>query len=130
MPAGDRSRRWFPELVSELQASWRPERTWDAILALRSQLQRRLEDILVSRGIKPARVRCFHCGHVGPGAAPVLTVRAVLLALGRFGIESASAVQRLDKAWSKHRALQELDKVGERVEPHALAPHVHSGEVP
>mgnify|MGYP001617483957 CR=1 FL=1 len=126
MPAGDRSRTWFPELVSDLRACWRPELTWEAIIALRGQLQRRLEDVLVSRGIKPARVRCFHCGHVGPGAPPDLTVRAVLLALQRFGIESEDAVRRLDKAWGKHRALQQLDRRGQRVEPGAPAPHVHA----
>lgn len=130
MRPGDRSRTWFPELVGELRAAWRPGITWEAVIALRSQLQRTLEDTLVSRGIKPARVRCFHCGHVGPGAPPVITVRAVLLALQRFGIESEDPVRKLDKAWAKHRAVQQLDMRGQRVEPGAAAPpgHMHAAE--
>ena len=126
MPAGDRSRTWFPELVDELRAAWRPELTWDAIVGLRERLQGQLEGILVSRQITPARVRCFHCGHVGPGAPPVLTVRAVLLALQRFGIESEATVRMLDKAWAKHRKLQQLDTHGRRVESRPLAPHSHT----
>jgi hypothetical protein len=132
MRPGDRSRTWFPELVSDLRASWRPDLTWDEIIALRSQLQRRLVDTLVSQGITPARVRCSHCGHVGPGAPPVITVRAVLLALKRFAIESEDAVRKLDKAWAKHRSLHQLDMLGQRVEAHPLAAHrdshVHAEE--
>ena len=132
MPAGDRSRTWFPELVSELRASWRPNLPWDAIIGLRSRLQEKLDGILKWRGITPARVRCFHCGHVGPGASPVITVRAVLLALQRFGIESEAAVRKLDKEWATHRALQQLDMRGQRVEPRPPTPdghvHAHSAE--
>jgi hypothetical protein len=125
MPAGDRSRTWFPEMATELRASWRSELTWDAVIDLRNQLQRQLERILRSRSIVPARVRCSHCGHVGPGAAPVLSVRAVLFALGRFNIESKDVVRERDKAWTKHRALQQLDARGERIDPQAPAPHPH-----
>jgi hypothetical protein len=52
-------------------------------------------------------------------------VRAVLLALHRFGIESEDAVRKLDKAWTKHRKLQQLDMRGQRVEPRPSVPHVH-----
>ena len=87
MPAGERSQTWFPELVAALHQSWRPDPTWEAVIDLRDQLQRSLEHILTSRGIKPATVRCSHCGQVAPGTPPAISVRAVLLALRRFGIE-------------------------------------------
>jgi hypothetical protein len=64
MPAGERSQTWFPEPVAALRQSWRPDPTWEAVIDLRDQLQRSLEHILTSRGIKPATVRCSHCGHV------------------------------------------------------------------
>lgn len=132
MPAGDRSRTWFPEMATELRASWRSDLSWDAVIDLRNQLQRQLEHILSSRSIVPARVRCSHCGHVGPGAAPVLSVRAVLFALGRFNIESKDVVGERDKAWAKHRALQQLDARGQRIDPQAPAPypHFHNPEAP
>ena len=67
MPAGERSQTWFPELVAELRESWRAGLAWQAIIDLRGELQRSLDGILSSRGIKPATVRCSYCGHVGPG---------------------------------------------------------------
>lgn len=87
MPSGERSQTWFPEVVTELRQSWQPELPWDAVIALRDQLQDRLDYILRSRGIKQAVVRC-RCGHVGPGRDPRISVRAMLLALRRFSIES------------------------------------------
>jgi hypothetical protein len=128
MPSGERSQTWFPELVAELRQSWRPDLTWEAVISLRDQLQRRLEHLLSTRGIKPAAVRCMHCGHVGPGAPPALSVRAVLLALRRFGIEHEDRVRQLDKGWSRHRALLHLDLYGRGPTSQAGSPHSHSGE--
>jgi hypothetical protein len=33
--------------------------------------------------------QCMHCGHVGVGAEPRVSVRAMILSLGRFGIAPA-----------------------------------------
>jgi len=52
MPAGERSQTWFPELVAGLRQSWRPDPTWETVIDLRDQLQRSLDHILTSRGIK------------------------------------------------------------------------------
>ena len=60
MASGDSGRTWFPELVDELRASWRPDLSWAAIIDLRDRLQAMVEEIIVTRGIKRARVRCFH----------------------------------------------------------------------
>jgi hypothetical protein len=126
MPAGGRSQIWFPELVAELRHAWRPDLTWEAVIHLRDQLQRGLEHILRSRGIKPATVRCVHCGHVGPGASPAISVRSLLLALRRFGIEAEARVRQLDREWSRHRALLRLDRYGRAPGSGAAALHRHS----
>jgi len=128
MPRGERSQTWFPELVAELRQSWRTDSTWEAVVDLRDQLQRRLEHILSSRGIRPATVRCLHCGHVGPGTSPAISVRAVLLALRRFGIEPEDRVRQLDKEWSRHRALLQLDLYGRGRESGAPPLHGHIEE--
>lgn len=126
MPAGERSQVWFPELVTELRQAWRTDATWEAVIDLRDRLQRRLEDVLGSRGIKPATVRCADCGHVGPGAPPAISVRALLLALQRFGIEPQDRVRRLEKEWSRHRALHRLDLYGRRPEGGAAGVPIQS----
>jgi hypothetical protein len=128
MPRGERSQTWFPELVAELRQSWRTDPTWEAVVNLRDQLQRRLEHILSSRGIRPATVRCLHCGHVGLGTPPAISVRAVLLALRRFGIEPEDRVRQLDKEWSRHRALLQLDLYGRGRESGAAPLHGHIEE--
>ena len=128
MPRGERSQTWFPELVAALRQSWRPDPTWEAVIDLRDQLQRSLEHILTSRGIKPATVRCSHCGHVGQGTPPAISVRAVLLALRRFGIEPEDRVRQLDKEWSRHRALLRLDLYGRGPARAAAALHRYREE--
>jgi hypothetical protein len=128
MPRGERSQTWFPELVAELRQSWRTDPTWEAVIDLRDQLQRRLEHILGSRGIRPATVRCLHCGHVGPGTPPAISVRALLLALRRFGIEPEDRARLLDAEWSRHRALLLLDHYGRGPISGATVPHGHSDE--
>ena len=126
MPAGEKSQTWFPELVAELRRSWRTDLTWDAVIDLRDRLQHSLERILSSRGIEPATVRCLHCGHVGPGSSPAISVRALLLALRRFGIETEDRVRQLAKEWSRHRALHRLDLYGGAPESRARGVHGHS----
>ena len=128
MPAGERSQTWFPELVAELRQSWRPDPTWEAVVTLRDQLQRSLERILTSRGVKPATVRCSHCGHVAPGMPPAISVCALLLALRRFGIEPEDRVRQLDKEWSRYRALLRLDLYGQTRKSGAEALHRHCEE--
>jgi hypothetical protein len=125
MPQGERSQTWFPELVTELRQSWPRDPTWEAVIDLRHRLQRSLEHILSSRAITPATVRCLHCGHVGPGSPPAISVRALLLALRRFGIEPEDRVRQLDKEWSRHRALLRLDLYGRGPESRAVALHSH-----
>ena len=47
MPRGEKSQTWFCELVAELRQSWGTDPTWEAVIDLRDQLQRRLEHILI-----------------------------------------------------------------------------------
>jgi len=105
MPAGDRQRTWFPEMVEALRVEWRADMPWSDLIALRDRLDEMLQHIRHSRHITPARTSslCPCCG--GPmvqGAASV-SVRATILALARFGIAPDSEVKLLEKRWSMHR---------------------------
>jgi len=95
MPAGDRQRTWFPEMVEALRAEWRAEMSWDDVIALRDRLDRMLQQIRHTRHITLARTStvCSCCG--GPmvqGSASV-SVRAAILALGRFRIAPPAEVK-------------------------------------
>ena len=114
MPPGERHQVWYPELVARLRAEWRSDLSWDAIVALRGQLQAYLERYRAQRGIVPAEFRCPHCGTTAPGAPPVISVRALLLAVGRFEIDTREVVRRLERAWAAYRVQQGLNLVGSR----------------
>jgi hypothetical protein len=86
MPAGDAQRTWFPEMVETLRTRWRAGQPLDEVIALRDQLDAMLHQIRAERHIHPPVVRCPKCGHVGQAAEPEVSVRAMILSLGRFGI--------------------------------------------
>jgi len=101
MPAGDRQRTWFPAMVETLRAGWRARMSWDDLIALCDRLDSVLQHIRHSRNIAPATTSmlCPCCG--GPmvqGAASV-SVRATIVALGRFGIAPEAEVKLLEKRW-------------------------------
>ena len=112
MPSGERSQVWYPELVGILRTAWRADLSWDALIRLRDRLQAELEALRNRRGIEPPVIRCRCCGAVGPAKQPTISVRALLLAVGRFGIDSKDVVQRLERAWARHRAQNGLDLFG------------------
>jgi hypothetical protein len=112
MPAGERSQVWYPELVRVLRREWRSDLSWEATVELRDQLQSQLEDLRRRRGIFPPVIRCPSCGAMGPAAPPSISVRAMLLAVGRFGIELTEAVRQLERDWARHRAQHDLNLTG------------------
>ncbi|MHB2020289.1 MAG: hypothetical protein ACYCW6_25415 [Candidatus Xenobia bacterium] len=85
---------------------------WEDVISLRDRLQALLDGIRSSRGIQSPVIKCPHCGHRGPAAAPKVSVRAVLLALKRFDIESDEIVRKLEKNWARQRAEHGLDLYG------------------
>jgi hypothetical protein len=116
MPAGDRQRTWFPEMVETLRAGWRAQMSWEDLIALCNRLDSMLQHIRHSRNIKPATTSmlCPCCG--GPmvqGAASV-SVRATILALGRFVIAPEAEVKLLEKRWKKYRESTGYDRHGKQ----------------
>jgi hypothetical protein len=99
-------------MIEELRASWDSGMSCEQMIALRDRLQEMLEGILTSRNIVPATMRCPCCGTEGPGGPPVVSVRAMLLSLRRFEIESPEAVRSLEKLWADYRKAHDLDLYG------------------
>jgi hypothetical protein len=52
----------------------------------------------------------------GEAAEPDVSVRAVTLSLGRFGIASADEVKTIEKRWAGYRKMKGLDLYGKTAE--------------
>ena len=86
MAAGDAQRVWFPEMIESLRSRWRQGLSFEAIVKLRDDLDAMLQRIRSERHIRPPVFKCPKCGHVGEGAEPHVSVRAMILSVIRFGI--------------------------------------------
>jgi len=113
MPTGERSQVWHPSVVALLRAGWHSGITLPEIIALRRILQAELTDYRSRRGILPPAFRCWKCGSVTSGKPPLISVRALLLALRRFGIESTDQVRVREREWKRYRAAHGLDRYGQ-----------------
>jgi hypothetical protein len=96
MAPGDAQRVWFPEMVETLRSQWHHGISFEATIELRDGLDAMLQQIRSDRHIRTPVFRCPHCGHVGEGAQPHVSVRAMLLSLVRFGIADAEQIKTLE----------------------------------
>jgi hypothetical protein len=112
MPAGDRHRTWFPEMIEILRARWHVSLSCRDLIELRDELDAVLHHIRDERHIRPPVIRCPRCGHVGEAADPDVTVRAMILSLGRFDITSPEQVKALEKRWAAYQRQNGLDLYG------------------
>ena len=112
MAAGDASRTWFSEMVEALRREWKPEMPWEQVITLRDRLDAMLQEIRSSRQIRPPTMWCPVCKQRTQQAEPSVSVRAIIFALGRFGIAPPAEVKSLEKRWAKYRKDNRLDRNG------------------
>ena len=113
MASGDAQRVWFPELIAIVKQAGAPTMSMEALLRLRDRLEATLQTIRQTRQILPAMMWCPHCQARHRAAPPSVSVRATILALGRFTSATASEVQTLEKQWNSYRKQQQLDRHGQ-----------------
>ena len=116
MASGDAQRVWFQEMIGRLRSQWHQGMSLDAIVELRDDLDAMLQRIRSERRIRSAVFRCSRCGYVGEGADPHVSVRAMILSLGRFGIATADQTRALEKAWAAKRKESGLDLYGKEIQ--------------
>jgi hypothetical protein len=112
MPSGDAQRVWFPEMIEALRSEWRHGMSFEATVELRDELDAMLQRIRSEWHMRTPVFKCPHCGHVGEGAQPHVSVRAMLLSLVRFGIADAEQIKTLEKRWALYRQQNKLDIFG------------------
>ena len=121
MPAGDAQRTWFPEMIEGLCVRWHHSMSIPDLIELRQQLDSMLQSIRSERHIVPPLMYCRHCKTQHRAAAPRVSVRALILALPRFGISSIDESRVLEKAWKRYRQSNRLDVYGQPVDGAAAA---------
>jgi hypothetical protein len=112
MPAGDASRTWFSEMIDALRQARKSEMAWEQVIALRDRLDAMLEETRLFRSVRPPTIWCPLCNQRTQQAAPSVSVRALILALGRFGIIGAVEAKSSEKRWAKHPKESSLDRNG------------------
>jgi len=111
---------WFPDMIEMLRFEWCPSMNWEELLELRDRLETRRVENRRERGIRPTVRWCPNCRQHHTFSPSPVSVRAVILALGRFGNAEQAEVRALEKAWKKHRKEEGLDRYGK--EPSDSAP--------
>jgi hypothetical protein len=112
MPAGDSQRVWFPEMLARLEREWGEAMSFAALIELRDSLDTMLHQIRSERHISSPVFTCPKCGLRGPMAEPRVSVRAMILTLGRFGITTPAKTKTLEREWAKYRDQHGLDFYG------------------
>lgn len=115
MPSGDAQRTWFPEMIGRLRSNWYEGMSMPALISLRDELDEILQFIRASRNIRTPIITCRKCGTTGPAAPPHVSVRALILALGRFEITSKDGARALEKEWVAYRKRRRLTGEGKVV---------------
>ena len=92
MAAGDAQRVWFPEMIERLRSQWHHDISFDALIELRDDLDAMLQRIRSQRHIRRPLFRCPQCGHVGEGAEPHVSVRAMIGERQKIGVKPPFAL--------------------------------------
>ena len=98
------------------------------LIGLRDGLDSMLQQIRSERHISSPLFTCPRCGRRRPMAVPRVSVRAMILALGRFGIATPAKIKTLEREWAKYRDQHDLDLYGKRLlesqdAEHCCEPH-------
>jgi hypothetical protein len=103
-------------MVETLRQEWKSELSWKQVFTLRDRLDDMLEEIRTSRNIRPPSMWCPVCKTQTRQVPPRVSVRAIIFALGRFGIVGPAEAKSLEKRWAKHRKENGLDRNGKLLE--------------
>jgi hypothetical protein len=94
--------------TSHTRSNWHEGMSMPALISLRDELDEMLQCIRASRNIRTPMITCRKCGMTARAAPPHVSVRALILALGRFEIASKDKARALEKEWAiyrKHRRM-------------------------
>ena len=120
MASGDAQRTWFPEMIEMLKDAWYPEISLEELISLRDRLDKTLQNIHRDKNIIPPMMWCPKCQKRHRSAHPKISVRATILAIGRFQVADQTEVKLIEKKWNTIRKQNQLDLYGKKAPGHNL----------
>ena len=102
MASGDAQRIWFSEMIEMLREGWDSSMSCGDLISLRNRIDSALQSIRANREVLPPMMWCSTCQKLHRSASPKVSVRATILALGRFRIALETEVKSLEKLWKKY----------------------------
>ena len=87
--------------------------SWEEIMQVRDSLDETLQEIRTGRNIEPPIMWCPKCQTRHRSAPPKISVRAMIIALGRFNVEEEEIVKKIEKGWKAYQAKNKLDLYGQ-----------------
>ena len=114
MASGDAHRVWFSEMIEMLREGWNSSMSCGDLISLRNRIDATLQKIRAEREIRPPMMWCPTCQKRHRSAPPKVSVRATILALGRFRIALDVEVKSLEKLWKKYMKEKGLNLYGKK----------------
>ena len=131
MAAGDAQRKWWPEMLEELRAFWRPGLSWEEVVEFCARMTAMRKEIRAAHGIGTQKRgqpelseelqellgrhlgKCPRCGSKG-GSVPEgrISLRSLLFSLRKIDLVTEDQFKELDRDWKKFRKLNGLDAYG------------------
>jgi hypothetical protein len=102
-------------MIETLRSKWKGPPSWRDVITLAERLDAMLQTIRHEQNILPPLMTCPKCKTRYRAAASRVSVRAMLLALGRFGIAGSDEVRTLEKAWKQYQEDNALDLYGKNI---------------
>ena len=112
MAAGDAQRVWFPEMIEKIKSEWSSSMSWGELIEFCRMITEERKQLRESRGIRPPRYKCPHCGSVSREDIHAISIRSALFVLKNTGVVSEYEFKELDKKWKKYREENYLDAYG------------------
>lgn len=99
-------------MVDTLRSKWHQEMPFEELVRLRYELDEMLQRIRSERQLHPPVLKCPKCGQISEGAAPQVSVRAMILSVVRFDIDHVDATRGEEKRWKAYQKENRLDLNG------------------
>ena len=113
MPAGDAQRVWFAEMhdrLREIDFDWDD---WTAASRFCREMTEFRSSLRRAKAITEPKTVCPKCGGRLSGFNGI-SIRSFLFAAHKLGLLTTMELNNLDKKWSKHRKVNNLDKFAQR----------------